>query len=82
MAASKIFSWTVTILFFLFLFWLAGLLFNIGFGIVGIALSLVTSILGLVFSKNFFVLLAVGLVIFLLINRSKHRSRCPYKDCN
>ncbi len=78
MAVSKVFSWTLTILFFLFLFWLAGLIFQIGFGIIGMTIGVVTSLLGFVFSKNFFVLLALGLIVYILVNRSKEKSNCHY----
>ena len=75
METKKIVEWTLTILFILFLFWMGGLVLSVGFGILGIVGSVLGALISLVFSKNFLTLLAIGLVVYLLWNRSS-RQRC------
>ena len=73
MKIEKIAKWTLIGLFCLFILWLGGLFVNIVFAIFGILTTLASLLLKLVFSKFGITLIAIGLVIYLINQRSKSR---------
>ena len=73
MEASKVIKWTVIALFCLFILWLGGLFVNIAFAIVGVAVTLVSVLLKLVFSKLGLALIAICLVVYIVNQRSAER---------
>ena len=75
MDIGKIVGWSITILFVLFLFWLGGIVLNIGLGVIGLVGTTIGSLIKLVFSNNFLLLATIGVVAYLCWNRKQ----CPYQ---
>jgi uncharacterized membrane protein len=73
MRTSKIADTLVTILFVIFLLWVAKLVLGVGFGVLGLLFGIVGGLLKLIFSKNVIMLAGIGLIVYLIMNRKKER---------
>ena len=73
MKTSTVPGMIFTVLFVLFIFWLAGLVLKIGFGLIGMIVSLIGGALGLLFSKSGITLLALALIGYVLWHRSEEK---------
>jgi multisubunit Na+/H+ antiporter MnhE subunit len=73
MNTSKVAHWVCTALFILFLFWLANLALGLSLGIFHLALGFIVGLFKLVFSKAFFVVAGIALIIYLFSNRRENR---------
>ena len=80
MNMSKITNWVVVGLCVLFFLWLANLLLGLSFGIIHFAISLVVGLFKIVFSKTFFVIAGIALVIYLLSNRRESKNYGFHRD--
>lgn len=80
MRTSKVANWVITALFILFLIWLANLALGLSLGIFHFAMALVTGLFKLVFSKTFFVVAGIALVIYLFSNRREHRHHRHHRN--
>jgi len=75
MNIAKWIGWAITIFVVIVLFLAALAVLNLGLGILSVIGSLLASAIGLVFSKGFITLAAIGLVAYLLWERAQDRKR-------
>ena len=69
--SNKVLEWSVTILGILFALWLAKIVFGVGIGIISVIFAMVGAVLNLIFSKSVITLAAIGLVVYLVVNRTR-----------